>query len=1302
MTDPSDNFKQAFLPRYDVEGVVGEGAAAVIYRVVDRRDGSTKAIKALKAETNAEPSVVKRFEDEYRILRRLHHPSLPEVYDYGFTDERRRYMVMELVDGERLDEYFAHNPGDLWLLLYELCEVVSFIHSHNLLHLDLKPANILVKKTSAYGDEKPMVMLMDFGLSYRRDEGGEVSLVGTPEYMAPEIIRGEQELTRAADYYSLGISLYELLAGETPFRGKINDVFSGHLRSEVRFRGEKTEYAEFYPHVLGLVAKESRARLEAFEDFRRAVAGRLGGGIDELDRAYGLSFISSIGMIGKEEVWQGIRDWSDSINSYVTNRRKAAGSRSLESVPSTDANTNRRSSIKIDSGASNLTDKLLESVRRQEIVDDVVEIDPPARLVTLVGPSGSGKSYLVNELVEHCRLSGTSVWYLGSKPPARGLDEMSSVLHQPGQRPDARVRAKKVDPRSVLLDRYMDGWDRLAASVSTKGVVLVVDCIEDLDKEQIGFLEYLAKRLNIALSENLDPGIYVAVSGAHRNLKRGIAELLSIDVTVELYTIAPLQRKDIREVIDRLCGGVATVEDLKHLEDYTTRFDESAQSFTAALENALIKDALLFKAGRWQFKSPRTVASIGSADILQSYYLDLYQDLPSSARVLINWICCHRGPVSIEVLMSASKQTLTDISDSLNILESFRVVSQVPTRGSKSIELASRSVHKFFYNVIEQKRRAAIHEAYSRMYESMLEKMQAGDINSYSIIGRQLVFQYQRLDEFRKMFEAQFRLMGLLKLNQLYYELRSECINGLEVLKFVEGKEHWKHRSWHIRRYYLKCLIEAYWAAGDFSSIKNLIGEYFDSAKNGIPLSFMFKYCMSLIFMGEYDHALLLARGSKATVAHQKSEAFILARLVEAIVYSYGGEYRKTLDILEEVTRGRRFLSGYGLCRLFFCYTATYERIGDEQNTIKYNRLLAKTAKKHGFTHEYVMSIGFEFNEYFDKSMLQECKKVVRRGVSIAARKNMYLGLSRLYFMTSAVYYEEGRYKDAARYLDKAISLATSMGVVNDVIELLTRKAMIYQYLGLFGNALSQIQKAKNMWQDGYDLAKGVVVFLFDYDLHLLMNSKGIEVVRKRAELYVKSYSGKPRLGYYWYLNGIYHCKKWEMNQAIKCFRKAVDYYKQSSWMDDVARSLLKECIVLLELNKFSEAAAVIREVKKIQRKLESKNIEAEYRFVKLAYHYHKRSSRRVIQRKMAECEASFGDAQEIPLLLAIERLMVRVKLRLGKTQDARSAFNCHLGRIKKIVSNLSSEELASDFLEEPDEQLLLKECKSVIKKGTM
>ena len=272
--------------RYEILAPLGVGTAATVYKVRDRRTGVLRAAKVLTPENAANPKVLARFEDEFRILRTLHHPHLAEVYDYGWTEGGGRFLVMELVDGVPLDEYFRSNPTDIWAILYELCETLTFVHDHKLLHQDIKPSNIIVKRTTAYGPELPLVKLIDFGLIYQRDTGAEVELVGTPEYIAPEVARGNEALTRAVDYYSLGVTLYELLVGHPPFQGPESKVLRAHVEQEPVIENEELEWAELYPHVRGLLTKDSRARLEAFEEFRQAVVSRLTGGIEALDRAY--------------------------------------------------------------------------------------------------------------------------------------------------------------------------------------------------------------------------------------------------------------------------------------------------------------------------------------------------------------------------------------------------------------------------------------------------------------------------------------------------------------------------------------------------------------------------------------------------------------------------------------------------------------------------------------------------------------------------------------------------------------------------------------------------------------------------------------------------------------------------------------------------------------------------------------------------------------------------------------------------------------------------------------------------------
>lgn len=308
--------------RYEVLAPLGAGASANVFRVRDLRTGAVRAAKVLKTGNDrigssfsnaSRAETLSRFEDEFRILRTLHHPHLPEVFDYGRTEDGVCFLTMELVDGEPLDAYFREHPSDIWVILYELCETLVFVHARNLLHQDIKPSNILVSRAAVADGERPVIKLIDFGLTYRRGVGAAVRLVGTAEYIAPEVARGERSLTRAVDYYSLGATLFELLTGAPPFVGSENDVLRAHLEREPVIENEELEWAELYPHVRGLLAKDPQKRLAAFEEFRRVVVGRLTGGIDDLDRSYALARIDSLGMIGKKAPWDSLLKWFDAV-----------------------------------------------------------------------------------------------------------------------------------------------------------------------------------------------------------------------------------------------------------------------------------------------------------------------------------------------------------------------------------------------------------------------------------------------------------------------------------------------------------------------------------------------------------------------------------------------------------------------------------------------------------------------------------------------------------------------------------------------------------------------------------------------------------------------------------------------------------------------------------------------------------------------------------------------------------------------------------------------------------------------------
>ncbi|MEO7974520.1 MAG: serine/threonine-protein kinase, partial [Thermoanaerobaculia bacterium] len=207
------------LPGYRLLGRLGRGGSGTVYLAEQVRPEFTRTVALKIVDRVADPESSRRFEDERRILARLEHPGIARLYDAGLTAAGQPFLAMERVDGLPISEHCELHrlPLDARLRLFlAVLEAVDCAHQAGVVHRDLKPGNILV---SARGEAK----LLDFGIARIVAAPGEVEETRTaeramtPAYASPEQVLG-QRVTSASDIYSLGVVLYELLAGILPYR----------------------------------------------------------------------------------------------------------------------------------------------------------------------------------------------------------------------------------------------------------------------------------------------------------------------------------------------------------------------------------------------------------------------------------------------------------------------------------------------------------------------------------------------------------------------------------------------------------------------------------------------------------------------------------------------------------------------------------------------------------------------------------------------------------------------------------------------------------------------------------------------------------------------------------------------------------------------------------------------------------------------------------------------------------------------------------------------------------------------------
>ena len=273
---------------YQALSLLGEGGMGAVYLAEHPGIGRRVAIKVLKSELDHDPQLLTRFLNEARAANAIRHPNIIEVLDSGTTEKGASYLVMELLEGEslsgrikrlsRLDEKSAIE------IAMQTASGLGAAHAKGIIHRDLKPDNLfIIPEASDAARER--VKILDFGIAKLHALAGDSlktrtgTLMGTPIYMSPEQCLGTKEVDHRSDIYSLGIIVFEMLAGQTPFVSEgFGELLSMHLHQEPpslrAFAPQVTAEVEF--SVMRMLAKKPNDRYQSMAEVRAALAAAAG------------------------------------------------------------------------------------------------------------------------------------------------------------------------------------------------------------------------------------------------------------------------------------------------------------------------------------------------------------------------------------------------------------------------------------------------------------------------------------------------------------------------------------------------------------------------------------------------------------------------------------------------------------------------------------------------------------------------------------------------------------------------------------------------------------------------------------------------------------------------------------------------------------------------------------------------------------------------------------------------------------------------------------------------------------------
>ena len=284
VADPAKSLRDLVLDsRYKVGRKLGEGGMSFVYEAKDISSGESVAVKIMTPKLAQDKTAAERLRREAGLAMRLDHPNICRIMRLGETEDGLIYLVMPLLKGELLsDKEVREGPIPLEIgvpIMRQVCSALDVAHQQQIIHRDLKPDNIFICPEP---DGALRAVVTDFGLAKeRRAEPGMQKLtatgiiLGTPEFMSPEQIRGKP-LDGRSDIYALGLVAYEMFTGKLPFEGKTaQDMMIARLRGQpLPLRKARTDLefsASFEKALMKAIEADPAARYQTAGEFGKAL-----------------------------------------------------------------------------------------------------------------------------------------------------------------------------------------------------------------------------------------------------------------------------------------------------------------------------------------------------------------------------------------------------------------------------------------------------------------------------------------------------------------------------------------------------------------------------------------------------------------------------------------------------------------------------------------------------------------------------------------------------------------------------------------------------------------------------------------------------------------------------------------------------------------------------------------------------------------------------------------------------------------------------------------------------------------------
>jgi serine/threonine protein kinase/tetratricopeptide (TPR) repeat protein len=557
-------FKQKLInSRYEILRSIGQGGMASVHLVQDHREGEFVALKSFRRPTTREEEI-DLLKHEFLLLSSLHHPNVAEVHDFGVVEGSEDYFfTTEFIDGNDLwkaSDNFSWD--DYYEVVAQICRGLSYIHSRRLIHHDVKPSNLLVKRLkSVEGEVTLLVKLIDFGLASTIQETGAGAIRGTVSYIAPEVGRSAPSDQRS-DLYSLGVTLYHCVTRSLPFQGETNlEVIRAHVKEmPVDPREHRSDIPDaFVDLILRLMAKDPTHRYSSAEEVIDALSHIAGREFEVETRASAVGYVNSGRFVGRDAAFNTLKELFSNV------------------FPA---------SASVDLASSGIFSEFTEAEQQ-------AGASAGAQLLFVRGESGIGKSRLLREFRHHVQLNRVNIIEGRSSqgadsygPLAEALRSLLGLWDKGGLKPTDTLRRRLVRRHGVELSKILPELSSETLGESTvslapererlrlfdhiarffldfarsRPLVVYLHDLHGADEASLDFLEYFSRTLFLeSKKDNEGRPIRLLVIGSVRDSSDAKAVVDLVDLLVQRGEARTLQlnrlkREQLASLLDSMLG----------------------------------------------------------------------------------------------------------------------------------------------------------------------------------------------------------------------------------------------------------------------------------------------------------------------------------------------------------------------------------------------------------------------------------------------------------------------------------------------------------------------------------------------------------------------------------------------------------------------------------------------------------------------------------------------------------------------------------------------------------------------------